>query len=121
MSSHPRWSWRLPSLRPSRKLAWVLALALLLPLAQALATAHTITHHVAAATQDESGSATLIDAPCALCLGAATLGSGALPSAQAPLPSLLKRHVAPTAAADSTHTSAHALGYLSRAPPVSLI
>ncbi|HSW25706.1 MAG TPA: hypothetical protein VLJ62_23295, partial [Burkholderiaceae bacterium] len=54
-----------PSPRSSRRLAWVLALALLLPFAQALAWVHTLSHH---GTQRADAVAVQLDAPCAICL-----------------------------------------------------
>ena len=64
--------------RSSRRFAWVLALALLLPFAQALAWVHTLSH----GTQREHAAASQFDTPCALCLSAAPLHGGALPSTQ---------------------------------------
>jgi hypothetical protein len=121
MSSRAPWSWRLASFGSRRRFAWVFALALLLPLAQAVATAHTITHHAAVASHNESNPSALVDAPCALCLGAASLAAGALPSAQAALPAPLAQQRTPAAPAAVESPSAIALGYQSRAPPPSLI
>jgi hypothetical protein len=98
----------------------VLALALLLPLAQAVAAAHIITDHGAPQQRDESGSSGLLDAPCALCLSATPLHGGALPCASAPTLPPPALHAAPPAAAPVEHTSADALAYQSRAPPIAL-
>jgi hypothetical protein len=99
----------------TRRWAWVLALALLLPLAQALAGAHTLSHH---GTLRADASA--LDAPCAACLSAAPLIGGALPSAQpvvqaAPVPS-----APPLQLARIELRSAPLALYDSRAPPISL-
>ncbi len=65
--------------RSSRRFAWVLALALLLPFAQALAWVHTLSHH---GTQRADTVAIQLDASCATCLSAAPLHGGGLPGAQ---------------------------------------
>jgi hypothetical protein len=104
-------------LRPSRRFAWVLALALLLPFAQALAWVHTLSHH---GTQRSHAVASSLDTPCAICLSAAPLHGGALPSAQ---PATLEpplAEVAPSAGHCVAHRHASALAYRSRAPPLAL-
>src|SRR5262245_42552047 len=76
-----RTAWRLSGhgLRPQRRLAWVLVLALLLPFAQALAWSHALSHHGTVRT--DSGAVGSYDAACVTCLAAAPLHGGALPSA----------------------------------------
>jgi hypothetical protein len=102
--------------RSSRRFAWVLALALLLPFAQALAWVHTLSH----GTQREHAAASSFDTPCALCLSAAPLHSGALPSTQ---PAALEpplAQVAPRADGHAAHRHSATLAYRSRAPPLPL-
>jgi hypothetical protein len=108
--SHMRPSWR--SRVTGQRLAWALALALLLPFAQALAWMHTLSHHGGLRT--DVGT---LDAPCAVCLSAAALHGGALPSAapvvQAPpavsAPPLVLARIEPRSAPFAL--------YDSRAPP----
>ena len=99
----------------TRRLAWALALALLLPFAQALAWVHTLSHHGTL-----RADASTLDAPCAVCLSAAPLVGGALPSAgpvvhPPPLPS-----APPLVLARIELRSAPPALYDSRAPPLSL-
>lgn len=108
-------------LASGQRLARMLALTLLLPLAQVVATAHTITHHGAPQPQrGDAGALGLLDAPCALCLSAAPLHAGALPSAGTPAPAPPAPQSAPIAAAPIDHPLACSLAYRSRAPPVAL-
>ena len=102
--------------RSSRRLAWVLALALLLPFAQALAWVHTLSHH---GTQSADTVAIQFDAPCALCLSATPLHGGGLPGVQ---PSVWVPHAvqaAPPAPDDAARRHTTTLAYLSRAPPLA--
>lgn len=103
--------------KSSRRFAWVLALGLLLPFAQALAWAHTLSHH---GTQRNNAVASQFDAPCAICLSAAPLHGGALPSTQ---PTLLEpplAEVAPLADSHAALCHTTSLAYRSRAPPLAL-
>jgi hypothetical protein len=99
--------------RWSRK--WLLWLALLLPLAQAMAGAHALSH----VTGEKSGDSLAHFVHCDLCLTAADLGSGA-PAAEAAL--LLAgdaAHAAPLLARGGA-PRAVSLGLPpARAPPVS--
>ena len=102
--------------RSGRRFAWVLALALLLPFAQALAWVHTLSH----GTQREQATASQFDTPCALCLSAAPLHGGALPSTQ---PAALEPPLAqaePRADVRAAHRHTATLAYRSRAPPLAL-
>src|SRR5262245_49240007 len=67
---------RMPSSGP--RWAWVLLLALWLPLAQGVAARHAITHH--ATTQQRDAAPNALDTHCAQCLIAAPVAAGALPS-----------------------------------------
>ena len=98
--------------------AWALLLALLMPLAQSVAASHTITHHGTPQQRDAAPSA--LDATCVQCLLAAPLGVGAPPSTPAPFRAIAVAQPAPAADATVDPTSALALAYRSRAPPVRL-
>jgi hypothetical protein len=113
------WPWRLAFLESQRRLGWALLLALLLPLAQAAAAGHAITHH-GNPQQRDSAPAGLLDAPCALCVLAAPLSAGALPSVQARAPALPGPQAVAAAPAWPEPASADALAYRSRAPPAAL-
>jgi hypothetical protein len=102
--------------RSSRRLAWVLALALLLPFAQALAWVHTLSHH---GTQRADTAAIQLDTPCAICLGAAPLQSGALPGVQPSVWVPTTVQAAPPAHDDAACWHTAALAYRSRAPPLA--
>ena len=111
---------RRPFVRPTlrRGLGWLLGLALLLPMAQLASAWHGVAHlraEVAAQDKQAPGAA-----HCELCLLAAAVGGGALPS---PSPSLAlpsARHAAPAPAAVALRAAPPALAYRSRAPPLSL-
>jgi len=102
--------------RSSRRFAWVLALALLLPFAQALAWVHTLSH----GTQREHAAASQFDTPCALCLSAAPLHGGALPSAQPVALAPPLAQPAPRVDGHAAHPRTATLAYRSRAPPLPL-
>ncbi|HEU5296894.1 MAG TPA: hypothetical protein VFU71_19080, partial [Burkholderiaceae bacterium] len=104
--------------RSTRRLAWLLALALLLPFAQSLAWAHQLTHH--SAQRADAGALGQLDTSCAICLGAAPLHGGALPAAQPIVVAPSLAHAAPTALADAWQRHAETHAYLSRAPPHNL-
>ena len=95
----------------------MLALALLLPFAQALAWVHTLSHH---STQRHDTAASQFDAPCAICLSAAPLHGGALPSTQPATLAPPLAQAAPVASGNPAHRHTVTLGYCSRAPPLAL-
>src|SRR5262247_632130 len=99
----------------TRRWAWLLALALLLPLAQSLAWAHQLTHHGAQRT--DAGAVGQLDAPCAICLSAAPLHGGALPTSAPIVVEPALAHAAPPATVRAWQRHADWLAYLSRAPP----
>ena len=111
-----RWRRSPHTPRSSRRLAWVLALALLLPFAQALAWVHTLSHH---GTQRADTAAIQLDTPCAICLSAAPLHGGALPGVQPSVwvPTAVQAAPPVDAAAACWRTATRA--YLSRAPPLA--
>jgi hypothetical protein len=97
-------------------LAWVLWLALLLPLAQLAASGHGLAHTLADGANTAKQAAHL--AQCDLCLAAAAVSSGAATAAviAPPLLSAL-RHAAPLPAAGSVWAAPAPRAYSSRAPP----
>ena len=112
MSSRAVWS------RTGPRWAWMLLLALLLPVAQAVAAGHTITHHGPAQQRDAAPAA--LDAHCAQCLLAAPVGAGAPPSAPLVFAAHHAAQPAPAALVVTQPASALALAYRSRAPPTAL-
>lgn len=108
-----------PTPASSRHLVWLLWLAMLLPLAQAAANWHAMSHAAATATGNEpdSDSKALHASSCALCLSAAAIGNGALTSAPPGLLLLASSHAAPQAALHGGHHATRWPAYRSRAPP----
>jgi hypothetical protein len=106
---------RLHSLRWPGRPAWVLWLALLLPLAQLGAAAHAYGH-----LQDPvrtSGDKHL-PAACDVCLVAAAIGGGGAPASAPPsLPLATLEHAAPEHIPAGHAPLAAPAPYLSRAPP----
>jgi hypothetical protein len=96
-------------------LAWVLALALLLALAQFAAGQHRLAHALADGANPAKQAAHL--ATCDLCLAAAAVGSAATAPEVAlpPMPPL--RHAAPQAERPALRLAPPARHYLIRAPP----
>ncbi|SCK48581.1 hypothetical protein VAR608DRAFT_4823 [Variovorax sp. HW608] len=97
---------------------------LLIPVAQAASLWHGVSH-VAPAVQAVQQGAPTPDGPlsqadhCDLCLMAATIHGGALPSAPILLPHPPARHEAPLAAFAAGWPGSPAHPYRSRAPPAS--
>ncbi len=106
----------LRAVSPSR-FAWLLWLALLLPAAQVLAAAHTLSH-VAPVAGTDGGQQAPQDASCALCLSAAAVSGGALTGAQQPLPHVELRGKASPVLPYVRWGAPTAPVYLSRAPPL---
>ena len=98
---------------PQHALAWLL-LVLLLPLAQAVAAAHAVSHLAGGETQEKQA---LHAAHCALCTTAATVTGGAPPAAPPRLALPDAGHEAPQALPTGLHRPAPAPAYDSRAPP----
>jgi hypothetical protein len=102
-----------------RRFAWLLWLALLLPVAQAAAACHALSH-VGGSTQGESGGK---QAPhgghCDLCLAAAAIAGGAAVTAPPAfvLPSL--EHALPQERFAGVLRALPTPAYLSRAPPIA--
>jgi hypothetical protein len=103
----------------SRRLSWVLWLALLLPLAQVSASWHAMSH-LQLDTADADGKQTLHQSHCDLCITAAAVHGGALPGEPPRLVLGAVRHVVPQAVVASVWTAPAARPYQSRAPPIAL-
>ena len=104
---------------PQRRFTWLLWLALLLPMAQAAATWHALSHTGREASGEANGKQALHQTHCDLCLTAAAVTAGALPVAPPAMPYPAARHDLPQAAFASVWLALPALAYLSRAPPLA--
>lgn len=111
-----------PHLTTRRHFTWLLWLAMLLPLAQGAATWHAMSHAAAAVTGGEadSDSKALHATSCALCLSAAAIGDGAVPSAPPGLVLLAAKHTEPSPLALIGRVADEWPAYRSRAPPSSI-
>jgi len=96
---------------------WLLWIALLLPVAQAAATWHTLSIP-RADSRDRHGQTALHHAHCDLCLTAAALSGGALPATEPVSPRPAGRHETPRIGARGARCALTAWAYRSRAPPV---
>ena len=101
--------------RPS--LAWLVWLALLLPVAQYAATLHGLSHAVQQSQGDDKQAPHF--AHCELCVTAAEVASGALPTLPFTLAAPAARHAAPPIAARSAAKARAVLAYFSRGPPLT--
>jgi hypothetical protein len=115
----PRQWLRMPLPRPGPRWAWALLLALLLPLTQAVAASHAITHH-ATPSQQRDAAPSALDATCVQCLLATPIGAGAPPCTPPAFLAPSAAHATPEAPALVEPSSALALAYRSRAPPSRL-
>ncbi|MBL0090530.1 MAG: hypothetical protein IPP87_25935 [Ideonella sp.] len=104
-----------------RHSAWLLWLALLIPVAQAAVQAHVLSHGVAAlqGVAADDGLPAPDTAHCDLCLSASALGAGALAGPPPTLQHAAAQHAAPYFAPHLAWTAPRAWAYRSRAPPVS--
>ncbi len=106
-----------PSTPPwRRRFAWLLWLALLMPLAQAAGAWHAVAH-ASALPGGEEGKHGPAQAPCELCLAAAVLGSGALPAKPFALPRPACAQEAPCASPVASALGPSPSANRSRAPP----
>lgn len=103
---------------PPRRLAWLLWLVLLLPLAQSAAAWHAVSHSATGAPAQD-GKRALHPVHCDLCLAAAALGGGALPTAPQGLVHPAACHQAPRASPGSPWLPPFTRAYHSRAPPLA--
>jgi hypothetical protein len=99
-----------------RHFAWLLWLALLLPLAQGAAAWHALSHTGADLSPEHDGKA-LHATHCDLCLTAADVIGGVLPGEPPPLFFATVRHTTPLPQPVGAASVAPARAYLSRAPP----
>lgn len=102
-----------------RRWWWLLWIALLLPLAQAAATAHGYSHVLKATPQSDEPQAPQADR-CALCLAAGALSTSAMPSLAPGLPVSTARHQKPALRMLGIAPARSTLAYRSRAPPSTL-
>ena len=111
-----------PRTHPQRRFAWLLWLALLLPLAQAASGWHVLSHGLR--EPDEKIAAQDKKAPpvghCDQCLIAAAIGGGALPSPASFVPQSFARHESPSLVFATAGYASPAGIYRSRAPPLAL-
>ncbi len=106
-----------------RRYAWLLWLALLLPLAQAAASSHVYSHtgDLAAGVEGLGKSKHAAGgAHCALCVAGSIALGGGLPAATLPALPLCSHHAVPKAAFASLWEAAPRLAYQGRAPPFAL-
>jgi len=99
------------------RLAWLLWLALLLPLAQSAAAWHGYSHTVAGINGDGEGKQSTHPASCELCLTAAAVSGGALVGDPPAVTVPDACHGLPQPAEASIWLASPTLAYLSRAPP----
>lgn len=99
-----------------RGLAWLLALALWLPAAQLVATAHAFRHLHAISVPDRSPDEPL-PAACDLCVVAAAITAAAPPAAALPVLPPALPHAQPAAPIPAGERVAASTPYRSRAPP----
>ena len=104
-----------------RRLAWLLALVLLLPLAQGAANCHLLSHVRADQSEQSDGNHALHVYHCDLCLTAVALTGGALPVQSIALAPVVKHAEAPRSQSSPVRFVRLQRLYESRAPPFALI
>ena len=97
--------------------AWLLCVAILLPVAQMAAHWHVLSHVHSSQTEEGQGKQGIHEDPCALCLTAATVIGSAPLAAPAALPVVAGLYAAPQVLPRSNPQTALTRTYLSRAPP----
>jgi hypothetical protein len=102
---------------PRFSMPWLLWLALLLPLAQAAAAWHELSHTAARAADPDGEQKGLHTAACGLCLASAAVDGAGMASAAPAIPLLSLAQWLCARTGSAREASAPALGYLSRAPP----
>lgn len=108
---------RLRSIR-QRRFAWLLWLGLLLPVAQAAASAHAFSHLRDAPASSFDAKHALHAAHCDLCLMGAAIAGGAPPGEPLVFAHPAVRHAVPQQACADVWQAPVAPAYLSRAPPI---
>ena len=104
-----------------RRFAWLLWLAMLLPLAQAVAGWHAQAHwnsERAGRFDEQHGAPGKL---CDICVIAAAVTGGAAAASAAPIPQPATQHAPPTAHADGTWHAPVLAAYQSRAPPTASV
>lgn len=110
---------RIRSSWPRRHLAWLLWLGLLLPLAQAAAACHALSHAAGTVSGEGENKSAPQAGHCDLCLTAAAItGGGATTPALTFTPPAIG-HEAPRTAARGVWLALPLRAYLSRAPPLA--
>ncbi|WP_428423093.1 hypothetical protein [Methylibium sp.] len=106
-------------LRPPlpRGLAWLLWLALLLPVMQSAAVSHGLSHVARAAAAQHGDQQAPHEGYCQLCLAAATVGGGVLPGGAPLALPLALGHALPRAVVSHVWFAFLTPAYRSRAPP----
>ena len=107
--------------RSPRGLAWLMWLALLLPVAQFAANWHVMSHAVAQVGDAADDKGTPHQAHCDLCVAAAAIGGGALIDEPASIAHPPVGHELPQAAVQTLWWAAPVAAYLSRAPPFASV
>ena len=100
---------------PQRAMAWLLLA--LLPLAQAVAAGHAVSHLAGSGQGSQEDRQALHAAHCQLCICAATVAAGALPATLPTLTLPPLRQAAPAPAVAHAWAPPFAAAYDSRAPP----
>jgi len=108
-----------PATVPQRRFVWLLWLALLLPMAQASAAWHALTHARPDASGAADGKQALHQNHCDLCLTAAVVSGGALAGEPVSLSHPTARHELPHAVSSCVWQPAPPSPYHSRAPPLA--
>lgn len=104
-----------------RRLAWLLALVLLLPLAQAAANCHLLSHIRADPSNQSVGDQAIHVYHCELCLTAVALTGGAPPVQSITLAPVVNQAETPRSQARVVRFVPPQRLYESRAPPFALI
>lgn len=104
-----------------RRLAWLLALVLLLPLAQTVASWHLLSHVHAEQSERSDGNHAIHVESCDLCLTAVALTGGALPVQSFGLAPVVEPVEAPRSPFSPVWFGRLQRLYESRAPPSALI
>jgi hypothetical protein len=102
-----------------RRFGWLLWLALLLPMAQATAACHALSHLRDASTSESEGKRSVHAKHCDLCLIGAAIAGGAPLGDLAPLTHPALGHEASAADVVDVWLAAPARAYRSRAPPLA--
>jgi hypothetical protein len=102
-----------------RRLAWMLALLLLLPLAQTAANWHLLSHFQQSQSEDSKNRPALVLDYCGQCVNAAALTGGAPESSGPKLPAPWGVHEVPQYEPQAQVASSRIRAYNSRAPPFS--